>query len=1480
MSSAIKRFEITEDDLSFLTSEELSAEDYLWSQIELSAEVSKFELCEALIEVLFNKYIIYYDINGYKYRENQKKVSEFLLKCFKQNYENQNIWFVYQLIRRYKFHDSVDRRALELDLLLRNHFDISPKQTKDLQNVSKLRSCDPIDDKVIIVLKNLILSEPKIANLLIDLFEDKNSFNFIYSQSLIHALKNDNKTLVLNLLTVFPDQEIDRNVALLEEVCDQFSGDEENEFLLYKSVLLRRTPKLIQKISDIRQQKSQKVLYDCEKHRFDSKECFLLAANHKKHFIVELLDDERVGFDLKPKQRLFFLIYALHKTDLKVETFQQIEKNIEKLVFDCEEIQNFSKSDPFIRSLVKRLRFVINFTKWCITRMEVKSNTNAIHSHLAIFRSVFLGDSPLKILFKNGFLSNKSENNESLVEDISRLLSECDESELMIYRGFLAIRLTIMWIILSDTDSYEEQIAFLLKKIFPITFRVEILENIFSLLFLTQNELIDNETDEEDDTEDHNVSKDFGQTSAADCSLTSNIHSGTPYFLCPNSLVPQILSLLKDIIIDSQAALFAYNYKKSTEMPRIELNSSIKDLSECKIRLETLMKYVSEGQWRYDVIEPAFNKNILNQNKKKSESIDSSDENESEDILEEKEYSRSLSFNSSSDIEKNSTNEIFSSLISCMLASPKQLMRYSLLEGQIERAKQVVKLFEHSLKNSEEVRELEIICKWRELTTKLRSMIAPQKSLKSSKIGEIAATGLNATQIQSLSNEFVIDLDVSDRTKNSLVVDFALTTSPSIEISEIILDSILEKKSECFSEKVNSLLIKIRSMISDLSKEYDNKSISFAQLLTQFVEKDNFWDSKAFREQKTNEKQLKIHFEDLNKHLTELESKEDFETSVSSPLKPSMDSIKNMKRTNVYFERLLRFCSDGKYQYLKVLFYYVRKVSRALNECRKNSHTSSFGSNDSSYFSILQQSPSAILCSMVLKDGISPKFVDDFAKEMKVDLIGTLCSVLCPKIPSHLQNDCSINEFVLTESCHPSLCEIIETHLRGVKYSNPDLESHMIQNHFEDDNDSQNQSFIDQRVRNIDLINYFYTRSPLLVEIMKMLRLVKEELRIESDLKFVSNSPLQKWVEIIKSKFGSTPGVDQTSVLSLAFWPRIVSGNSIVIKTLEHYAIKGSLLEIYDLFQYIQIINTSNSSFISSDSSFKTLRNAILSRLALEQQDVKYALQIIDDPNTKCDVVIELIEVSNEFEVDFTAIRTLKCCLSSLSDESPAQDITALQTKLISKMNEIEFYSNIGHLTGLHSWKDAKHDLKGVDILTIIKTKKKYPMAVDWFKIQGWETETSDLQFELLVLSYCQQNDLSSLTQLLLTSDTLEVNALSLIGKILNLVSNFDLRLFLIEFILKHFKNQLNEEMIVFYNNYILGIKLIKQLDPKTQNNYINIISKPLLIVEQMLMNIEYEALEEAVKILNFDYLIESYAQKAVEIQIYDIPSAGTSGLF
>ena len=104
MSTDIIGFKLTEDDLSFLTSEELTPEEYQWSQIELCANASKFELCESLITLWINKYLNNNcDKNVDKYKRNEKRVSDFLLKCYENNYQNENIWFIYQMIKKIQF---------------------------------------------------------------------------------------------------------------------------------------------------------------------------------------------------------------------------------------------------------------------------------------------------------------------------------------------------------------------------------------------------------------------------------------------------------------------------------------------------------------------------------------------------------------------------------------------------------------------------------------------------------------------------------------------------------------------------------------------------------------------------------------------------------------------------------------------------------------------------------------------------------------------------------------------------------------------------------------------------------------------------------------------------------------------------------------------------------------------------------------------------------------------------------------------------------------------------------------------------------------------------------------------------------------------------------------------------------------------------------------------------------------------------------
>lgn len=1477
------------NDLSLMPYEaNIPSQEYLWSLIELCANHSYYELCEAFLHVWHYECSSDETIDErQKIKNERQKIGNFLMNCIETTQNCKEQWYIYGIMNQFGLEHLINEKELQIKLILSNEFDLDEKQINEVIELlnSTISNCD---EKSLTIIRNLVLNKPKMAQIVIDLFDDSNSLNHVYVQCLIHSIKNSNINLMIEILKVFPDEEInDKNLQLLQEVCDQFSYEDETEvYKLYSNVILRKNSKLLQTLINIRRNKKKNPLFDVESKQFNFKECFLLAACEKKHFVFELLEDDEILYHLPTNIRLFFIIYALYKNDLKLDKFLKIESELKFLVFYCEEMNLLEKSDYFISGLIKKLKFIFKMTDWCATHSS--SSINKSHLKFNIFQSLMRGELPLKILKKYSFLENNSEFNFNINEELCDLLSSYSECELMIYRGFLAVRLSIMWIIMEDQNEEEEifsqKILFLLNNILPYAFRVEVMENIFSLLFITQNEMTENENDDDDYTELSDASDRF-TTGNSSGRFSSISFSRSSNFLCPNSVVSPYLNVLKEAAIEAQTKLFILKSYGDTgnyvDSPHLNVPTSIKSLEECKRRLETLITYINEAQWRFSVIQPAFAKNT--ERRSLNSTSDLEDDSESKYQREQNTQRRLLiSCGSTSGSEFQNKNEkskeIFSSVISCMLASPNQLLRYSLLQGQFTSAHQVIKIFEKQLKKSEEMVELNIIEKWNELTKKLNSLSNSSKESNKSKISEAAASGYKVTLIQSHIHEFMLDLKCDDQRKHFIALDFTLTASPNLEISKMILETIFpSQKSIDLPEKVNLLIHFVSKMLSEISDENHLKSISFSNLLTHLYEKNKLFDAKIYKNEKLMEYQLSLSFEELNEQLVKLDPKKlADETDSTTELEQKTSLLVDAKRVNILYDKLLRVCPAGKFNYMKSLFYYVRKVSKALAECKKRSKTTSrsFNTsyNDTSYFAILQQSPSAILCSMILKDRISPKFVDDLAKEMKVDLASTLCSVLCPSIPSNYLKGCPV-EFQLNDSCYPALCELIETHLSFEKITEcrPNQLLYQISNHFDDEED-ESSTAIDEKINNPDLIEYFKSKSPILVEVMKLLKLIKGD----QTHFFKSNSPLIKWLELVKKRIRAN-WLEETAILALAMHPRIYISHNTVMKILEFHAIRGSLSFIHELLKFIDIdvdeqpLNESTSCyslFRKQNSSFKTLCTAILAKLAIEEQDVKYAFQIKGDCECKCEIILNLVETAETFKNADEAIKALKSCLASISSEN-----IDLTNKIKIKIFEIEFYSKIGQLAGLRCWKDAKDNLNPIDILTIIKSKRKYQLAQEWFSIHNWDEETIDLQSELLINLYCVEADLAKLEEFLESIYNKSIDLISIILKIISNIENLEGKHFLVKFLLQKYSFKLPERQIIYYNNYLRGLKLVQLLEEKNQKNYLNLVANPILIIEQMIMNIEYEALESAAKqsqLPIIDGLIEKYAQKAVEVVIYD----------
>ena len=1148
-------------------------------------------------------------------------------------------------------------------------------------------------------------------------------------------------------------------------------------------------------------------------------------------------------------------------------------------------------------------------------------------------------------------------------------------------KGFIVIRLAMIWLINGKTDEEDLnaiplQIRNYLKKILPLNFRAELLENLFSLLFLNQDDLLLNNEDSSSN-ENSSSSKSIKSTPSISNSLvnltnlirptdegeielntklnkllldndehhqsnrnqTKKLNKNTfaffqtsDNFLFPNELVYEFILLLKECTLQTQNTLVKFNCKlDENELKRLEtefnLNCSICDLKETKLHLDNLLSYLDFAELRFSVLEPAFFQqkqqqqiNSINENISYSSEATTFDNvsndgdiefesmNDNKHQQENRQSSSRLSYSnqfshSNAAIATSTANQstmlnksnygITHSIISCMLAPHDQLLRFCLIEDHLEKAKQVFNLFLNDLQASNEALELFVLEKWHSLAMNTYEIYSTDYRVNK----ELFKLNL----ISFLDDRFLVEL------KNkypkfdtfSFLTDFALTNAATLEISNFLIEIGQEQENRS-NERVIQFVKKFKNLL-DLfhsNKQYCNLSVS--SVLDRCMDINIFESPSKFNEE-LEKKQNLIKCVNEIRDVLSIDEKQYYDEQqhqLSSDNNKNQTTQLDLRKLTVEYKKLLSLCASKKYNYLKALFYYVQKVTKVLQECKKRSDQfcetgsksalDSLLKNSTSYFSVLYQSPSAILYSMVVKHRISPRYLDDLAKEMKVDLLSTLCNDLLPSIGASSKQDNLHLEFSINDCLHPALTKLVSNHLTGNNLLRQD--SFLIQNHFDEDSNTE-MIYKYEVIQTLDLIEYFRSKSWILVKIMQLLNLIdinvagyKDSLVEQKDC-FIENSPLIRWITIVQQIFDSDLNKKLSVDISiLSLLPALTPGNVTIIKCLEKFAQYSNWKKMYDAVLVVDLNN------LNQNASFNSLKTALLSKIALETGDIKYALQI-KDARKRTRLMLNIIENTDLdlYASNKIATEDLNSLYSTLEQrEESDQEFREIKKMVELAIKRVQVYTKIAELSGLRTWKEAIENLSEIDILTILKTRHMYKIVIEWNEVYQFYAnasnsfnqqqqnannsgggfydrdiffETDELRKELLVIAYSERRDVESINELVKNHNS----PVTLFEKILNSVDNLDCKEFIIHLILER-------KHMEIYKNHLLGVRMIKHLSEAKRPYYMPIIYEPQLIFEQMLMNIELSALEKCVRMLNADYgnelndLIEIYAKKAVDI--------------
>lgn len=961
-----------------------------------------------------------------------------------------NQWLLIILMR--KFHLNVeDKVEKKVNLLITLNDCSTSCETNKLIKYIERDPKDLDEEKLLIKLRRILKSNPHFGALIIKQFneyfelDEQNSklreysnLNFLIAQS-FRDVEDKNFFLICDFLNILPDTDL-QNIDLLKILNDYgliFNESTNQPHLIerfFTAILGRDTDCLARKLSELNwSERKQKLSIN---GILDSLYFILFD---QRYLVSELyLESSLINYNQIPDRlKLFYLIN-------KIYNFENENLDHFKRILDGFKLKKIDKVDEYV---ILKLKWIFKFTNWI--KFKCEDEDCEIDNNL-ILKDLLNGASTLNILLKYNLLPILDEQDDDFSQDVMELIIDCkNKSELMLWKGFIVIRLAMIWLINGKTDEEDLneipiQIRNYLKKILPLNFRTELLENLFSLLFLNQDDLLMNNTNSQststkstpisnslinltnlikptvfdendlnsklnkllDNEDDQNETKKMNKKTFSFFQTSDN-------FIFPNELVYEFIVLLKDCTLQTQNTLVKFNCKlNENELKRLEtefdLKCSIKDLKKTKIRLDSLLEHLNFAELRYSVLEPAF----FQQNKQNNENISFSStvseattfdkvsnlsndediefESMNDTIGQHSQSTRKLSYSHYSNnqtILDKSNYGITHSIISCMLAPHDQLLRFCLIENHLEKAKQIYKLFPKELQTTDEALELFVLEKWHNLEMNTYEIFSTDYRVNK----ELFKLNL----ISFLDDRFLVEL------KNrypkfdtfSLMADFALTSAATLEISNVLIE-VAEQQNSRANERVNKFVEKFKNLL-DLfhsNKQYFNLSVS--SILDRCMDINIFESPLKFNEELDKKQNLMKCVNEIRDVLS-IDERQHYNYYYDDNLSTNKNEKTvqlDLRKLTMEYKKLLNFCSAKKYNYLKALFYYVQKVTKVLQECKKRSDQfcetgksalDSLLKNSTSYFSVLYQSPSAILYSMVVKHRISPKYLDDLAKEMK-----------------------------------------------------------------------------------------------------------------------------------------------------------------------------------------------------------------------------------------------------------------------------------------------------------------------------------------------------------------------------------------------------------------------------------------------------------------------------------------------------------------
>lgn len=1028
--------------------------------------------------------------------------------------------------------------------------------------------------------------------------------------------------------------------------------------------------------------------------------------------------------------------------------------------------------------------------------------------------------------------------NELLVLSNKKNLTAQDESnvnwDFSTYNSYCAITKIIDTIVNSSegsenvehTTTSVDEIRRLILAIQPLQFCIEVIENIFACLFLRFEYF--------SCYAEHN--QDYSCGAHSECSYfyskkqakNTSINSGAAGFMCNAYTTQIILNTLK---------LCLENLEDNNNIDEIE--------QSLNVRFKQLVKVVNHSVWKLQLVSTLSPDTSPLRLKLCLDYVDVDESSDEESRLVELKPQRKRpkvrrKHSSKHDVEQVmlastiSTDESYMSstgnaidFVSIMLAKPTCLVALALYNNDFPKANQILEMFD--LADSEIATEVTFTEQLRNLVAKIKNIIYYRDDTRYP-TKELSALSVVSTEVMGLVEGFL----ASNRAPNSFDIMelgarhphlqlYSHQNVPFINSVDILISSGLNKEiTYGLINVVERKLAEVRNC-TDISAVKKTNYIRFVEDIVSVMFELFGYTEKSFDFIDNicgllSDCRVPIKYKEfckLNQISKELkQSCEDLAGIVSPNESSPVDFNLLQKYHQIYMNVVAASDKDlcniaevsrqsnkkTRTPYLRMCYMYCKTVSHLEQEDDKKQDS---GSMDMPYFFVLEKQLHDIFGRMINSKDIPVTYLEPICKKLNVNLIPKLILNFCPSITLSGQ--------------HKEASEIIFNNLLQVVYDFKNPEENL---------------FLDPvanfaplpRRPDTQCLTYIVLNNWVLAHIIKKVHTSPDENCLQQSMD-VRTRCLNNYMEL--DRFNYTKDLFGTN--------KYLASLHTTIDLDKLFAFMPELLDSGKILKCLNLIDNLSERQLMCSSNLTNLRDLILFKLATNPKitDNWNYCQYLRCSELKVDLVLNNI---NCWPAD-GALEALDYLRFLLNQESLEE---SLYDRCTEWMIKIPLYDQIAPIMGVHHWYDIYEQSCETPecVIDALMDSQQFKLCLEWADVHN----VSDNMKNLIVMNLLRQlfeytNQATPLLVKELLSRLSASQAIDLIQEEMSKVRHVEILQVCVEFI-----SERSFDWKAF-ENIKIGLQIMLEIDKNWRHMFWDLIDRPLLMIEQFLMNAKLDIL-------------------------------------